>query len=88
MFYTAEMRFQSILNVISKIESNIRALVLLNLLNSLRKRDKMLSKPHILCLFPNSFNKFNFVCLFDLILYVHSTIFQLCGTGLPGLNQY
>ena len=29
-----------------------------------------------------------FVCLFDLILYVHSTIFQLCGTNLPGLNQY
>ena len=29
-----------------------------------------------------------FVCLFDLIFYVHSTIFQLCGTGLPGLNQY
>ena len=29
-----------------------------------------------------------FVCLFDLILFVHSTIFQLCGTGLPGLNQY
>ena len=27
-------------------------------------------------------------CLFDLILYIHSTIFQLCGTGLPGLNQY
>ena len=27
-------------------------------------------------------------CLFDLILYVHSTIFQLCGTVLPGLNQY
>ena len=26
--------------------------------------------------------------LFDLILYVHSTIFQLCGTGLPVLNQY
>ena len=26
--------------------------------------------------------------LFDLILYVHSTIFQLCGTGLPGLNRY
>ena len=26
--------------------------------------------------------------LFDLILYVHSTIFQLCGTALPGLNQY
>ena len=32
----------------------------------------------------------SFVCLilFDLILYVHSTIFQLCGTVLPGLNQY
>ena len=27
-------------------------------------------------------------CLFDLILYVHSTIFQLCGTILPGFNQY
>ena len=29
-----------------------------------------------------------FVCLFDLILYVHSTIFHLCGMVLPGLNQY
>ena len=27
-------------------------------------------------------------CLFDLILFVHSTIFQLCGTVLPGFNQY
>ena len=26
-------------------------------------------------------------CLFDLILYVHSTIFQLCGTVLPGLMR-
>ena len=26
----------------------------------------------------------SFVCLFDLILYVHSTIFQLCGTGFLG----
>ena len=25
---------------------------------------------------------------FVLFLYVCSTIFQLCGTGLPGLNQY
>ena len=33
-------------------------------------------------------NALVFVCLFDLILNVHSTIFQLCGTGLPGLNQY
>ena len=28
------------------------------------------------------------VNLFDLFLYVHSTIFQLCGTVLPGFNQY
>ena len=28
------------------------------------------------------------VCLFDLILYVPSTIFQLNRNGLPGLNQY
>ena len=33
--------------------------VLLNLLNSLRKRDKMLGNPCILSLFPNLFNKFN-----------------------------
>ena len=25
---------------------------------------------------------------FDLILYIPSTIFQLCRDGLPGLNQY
>ena len=36
-FFTPEMRYQSNLN---DIESNIHALVLLNLLNSLRKRDK------------------------------------------------
>ena len=28
------------------------------------------------------------ICFVCLILYVHSTIFQLCGTVLPGLNQY
>ena len=33
--------------------------VLLNLLNSLRKRDKMLGKPRIFSLFRNEFNKFN-----------------------------
>ena len=33
--------------------------VLLNLLKELNKRDKMLSKPHILSLFRNVFNKFN-----------------------------
>ena len=29
-----------------------------------------------------------FVCLFGLILYIPSTIFQLNRKGLPGLNQY
>ena len=29
-----------------------------------------------------------FVCLFDLILYILSTIFHLCRDSLPGLNQY
>ena len=53
------MRFQSNLNAIWYVESNIRAPVLLNLLNSLRTRDKMLDKPRNLSLFPNSFNKFN-----------------------------
>ena len=33
--------------------------VLLNLLNLLQERDKMLSKHHILSLFRNEFNKFN-----------------------------
>ena len=37
----------------------IRALVLLNLLNSLRKRNKMLGKPCILSLFPYSYDNFN-----------------------------
>ena len=42
-----------------ELNLNILALVLLNLLNSLRKRDKMLGTPCILSRFPNSFNKFN-----------------------------
>ena len=33
--------------------------ILLNLLNELRKRDKMRSLPRILSLFRNEFNKFN-----------------------------
>ena len=33
--------------------------VLLNLLNELRKKDKMLGLPSILSLFRNEFNKFN-----------------------------
>ena len=39
--------------------SNIRALVLSNILYSLRKRDKMQGLPSILSLFRNEFNKFN-----------------------------
>ena len=39
--------------------SNMSAHVLLNLLNNLRKRDKMRGLPSILCLFRNEFNKFN-----------------------------
>ena len=39
MFFSPEMRFQSILMSYIEIESNIRALVLLNLLNSLRKKE-------------------------------------------------
>ena len=35
------------------------ALVLLNLLNMLRKRDEMRGLPSILSLFRNKFNKFN-----------------------------
>ena len=38
---------------------DIRALVLLNLLNLLRKSDKMLGKASILSLFPTLFNKTN-----------------------------
>ena len=45
--FTEEMRFQSMIK-----ESNIRALVLFNLLNSLRKRDKILGKPRILSFSP------------------------------------
>ena len=40
-------------------KSNIHAPVLLNLLNKLRKKDKMQGKPRILSLFLNPLNKFN-----------------------------
>ena len=46
------MRFLSNVNAMWKIESNNRAPVLLNLLNSLRKSDKIRGKPRILSLFP------------------------------------
>ena len=39
--------------------SDMSAHVLLNLLNELRKRDKMRGLPSILSLFRNEFNKFN-----------------------------
>ena len=39
--------------------SYMSAHVLLNLLNELRKRDKMLGLPSIVSLFRNEFNKFN-----------------------------
>ena len=39
---------------ILSVESNIGAPVLLNLLNSLRKSDKMLNKPHILSFFSST----------------------------------
>ena len=41
------------------MKSNIRVPVSLNLLNPLRKIDKMLDKPRILSLFPSSFSKFH-----------------------------
>ena len=37
----------------------MRAHILLNLFNKLRKRDEMRGLPSILSLFPNEFNKFN-----------------------------
>ena len=46
-------------SVIREIESCIRAPVLLSLLNSQGKTDKMLGKASHLIFFPNSFNKFN-----------------------------
>ena len=41
------------------IESNVRALVSWSLLNSLRKRDKMVGNSRILSFSPNPFNIFN-----------------------------
>ena len=45
-----------------KIEYNIHAPVLLDVLNLLPKSYKMLSNPHILSLFTNLLNKFNNTC--------------------------
>ena len=50
------MRYQSYLNVIWYKGSNIRAPEVLNLLNSLRKNNKMLGKPRISSFFLNLFS--------------------------------
>ena len=47
-------------NLMSYDEKNLTFLLeVLNLFNSLRQRNKMLGKPRMLSLFPDSFNKFN-----------------------------
>ena len=54
-----------LLNLLNSVRINLyrgsymSAHVLSNLLNELGKREKMLGKPLILSLFPNSFNKFD-----------------------------
>ena len=50
-----------------------RALVLMNLLNWLRKSDKMLDKSRILSLFLNSFNKFN-KCKIFYVFYMFTVV--------------
>ena len=57
--FHAKLWLLSNFNVMWSIESYIRALVLLNLLNLLPKSDKMLSKAGILSLVHNLLNKFN-----------------------------
>ena len=48
------MSAHDLLNLLNKLRKTQ------NLLNSLQKRDKMLSKPHILSLFRKDFNKSNY----------------------------
>ena len=48
--------------------------VLLNLLNELRKRDKMRGLPSFLSLFRNKFNKFNKTLVRMLDLIYHMTL--------------
>ena len=52
--------------------------VLLNLLNELRKRDKMRGLPSILSLFRNEFNKFNNTVNLVLVRTVKNNYFSLC----------
>ena len=53
--------------------------VLLNLLNELRKRDKMRGLPRILSLFRNEFNKFNNTRARMLDSIYHMTLRYLCS---------
>ena len=55
--------------------------VLLNLLNELGKRDKMLGLPRILSLFHNKFNKFNNTRARMLDSIYHMTYVQRCYGG-------
>ena len=61
--------------------------VLLNLLNLLRKRDKMLGKPHILSLFLNEFNKFNNTRAQMLDSIYHMTL-RLLWNLISGVKLY
>ena len=54
--------------------SDMSAHVLLNLLNELRKRDKIQGLPSNLSLFPNKFNKFNIIRARMLDSIYHMTI--------------
>ena len=56
--YAALRKYMLLLTYINR-GSYMSAHVLLNLLNELRKRDKMRGLPSILSLFRNEFNKFN-----------------------------
>ena len=58
--------------------SYMSAHVLLNLLNELRKRDKMRGLPSILSLFRNEFNKFNNTRARMLDSIYHMTLRLLC----------
>ena len=61
MYLISKTRLRKYMLLLSYINrgSYMSAHVLLNLLNELRKRDKMRGLPSILSLFRNEFNKFN-----------------------------
>ena len=56
--------------------SNLLAHVLLNLINSFGKRDKMQDLPSILSVFRNEFNKFNIMGA-QMLDYIHHMIIKL-----------